>query len=123
MSINLTQTPPQAVPQEVMHHLAEYFGILAEPMRLRILNLLRNEEKCVQDLVEASHTSQANVSKHLKVMTQAGILRRRTVGTSAYYSIEDDLIFELCHLVCDRLAGRIEQQAHHFRSLGIADRQ
>jgi hypothetical protein len=45
------------------------------------------------------------------------------VGTSAYYSIEDDLIFELCHLVYDRLAGRIEQQANYFRSFGIADRR
>jgi DNA-binding transcriptional ArsR family regulator len=111
------------VPQEVMHQLAEYFSVLGEPMRLRILNLLRDGEKCVQDLVAASETSQANVSKHLKVMMQAGILRRRTVGTSAYYSIEDDLIFELCGLVCDRLAGRVEQQARYFRNLTFANKK
>jgi DNA-binding transcriptional ArsR family regulator len=111
----------QPVPQEVMQQIAEYFSILSEPMRLRILNLLRDGEKCVQDLVEATETSQANVSKHLKVMLQAGILSRRTEGTSAYYSIEDDLIFELCNLVCDRLATRIEQQAHYFRAFGLAE--
>jgi DNA-binding transcriptional ArsR family regulator len=108
------------VSQEVVQQLAQYFSVLGEPMRLRILNLLWDGEKCVQDLVEASQTSQANVSKHLKVMLQAGILTRRTEGTSAYYSIEDDLIFELCNLVCDRLAGRIEQQARHFRNFSFA---
>ena len=103
------------VPQEVVQQVAEYFSILSEPMRLRILNLLREGEKCVQELVEATATSQANVSKHLKVMLQAGILSRRSEGTSAYYKVEDELIFELCNLVCDRLAtaGKDRSDADH----------
>jgi DNA-binding transcriptional ArsR family regulator len=107
------------VSKEVVLQVAEYFSVLGEPMRLRILNVLRDGEKCVQDLVEATETSQANVSKHLKVMMQAGILSRRSEGTLAYYSVQDDLIFELCNLVCDRLANRIEQQARHFRSFSF----
>lgn len=114
---------PQPVPQEVVQQVAEYFSVLGEPMRLRILNLLRDGEKCVQDLVESTATSQANVSKHLKVMVQAGILNRRSEGTLAYYSVADELIFELCHLVCDRLAKRIEQQARSFRAFGFAAKQ
>ena len=110
------------VPQEVVQQVSEYFSILSEPMRLRILNLLREGEKCVQELVEATATSQANVSKHLKVMLQAGILSRRSEGTSAYYKVEDDLIFELCNLVCDRLATRIEEQARHFRDFSLANK-
>lgn len=112
--------PSESVPSEVVQQVAEYFGVLSEPMRLRLLNLLRDGEKCVQDLVEATQTSQANVSKHLKVMLQAGILTRRSEGTSAYYSVSDELIFELCGLVCDRLASRIEQQAQYFRSFSLA---
>ncbi|MEB3336351.1 MAG: metalloregulator ArsR/SmtB family transcription factor [Leptolyngbyaceae bacterium] len=111
------------VPQDVVLHVAEYFSVLGEPMRLKILDLLRDGEKCVQDLVEATEMSQANVSKHLKVMLQAGILKRRSQGTAAYYSVEDDLIFELCHLVCDRLATRIEQQARSFRAFTLAAKQ
>jgi DNA-binding transcriptional ArsR family regulator len=111
------------VPQEVVQQVSEYFSILSEPMRLRILNLLREGEKCVQELVEATATSQANVSKHLKVMLQAGILSRRSEGTSAYYKVEDELIFELCNLVCDRLATRIEQQARHFRDFSLANKE
>ncbi len=108
------------VPTEIVQQVANYFSILSEPMRLRILNLLRNGEKCVQDLVEATSTSQANVSKHLKVMLQAGILSRRTQGTLAYYSVSDDLGFQLCNLVCDRLASRIEQQALYFREFSVS---
>jgi DNA-binding transcriptional ArsR family regulator len=111
------------VPQEVVQQLSEYFSILGEPMRLRILNLLRDGEKCVQDLVDATETSQANVSKHLKVMVQAGILNRRSEGTLAFYSIEDDLIFELCNLVCDRLAQRIETQARTFRAFSFVGKR
>lgn len=113
----------ESVPTEVVQQVAEYFGVLSEPMRLRLLNLLRDGEKCVQDLVEATQTSQANVSKHLKVMLQAGILTRRSEGTSAYYSVSDDLIFELCTLVCDRLASRIEQQAQYFRAFSLTTKQ
>lgn len=117
------KSPAQPVPPEVVQQVSDYFSVLGEPMRLRILNLLRDGEKCVQDLVEATETSQANVSKHLKVMLQAGILTRRSKGTLAYYSVEDELIFELCNLVCDRLATRIEQQAQHFRAFSLASRR
>ncbi|NJL85703.1 MAG: helix-turn-helix transcriptional regulator [Leptolyngbyaceae cyanobacterium SM1_1_3] len=110
----------EPVSTEVVQQVAEYFSILSEPMRLRLLNLLRHQEKCVQELVEATETSQANVSKHLKVMLQAGFLTRRTEGTSAYYSVSDELIFDLCQLVCDRIASRIEEQAQHFRAFSLA---
>ena len=113
----------ESVPPEVLQQVAEYFGVLSEPMRLRILNALRDRELCVQDLVEVTSTSQANVSKHLKVMMQAGILNRRTEGTSAFYSVADELIFELCNMVCDRLASRIEQQARHFRAFSVSSKQ
>jgi DNA-binding transcriptional ArsR family regulator len=110
--------PP--IPTELLDYLADYFRVLGEPMRLRILNLLYKRELCVQDLVIASQTSQANVSKHLKVMVQVGILNRRTVGTSAYYSVADDLTFELCHLVHTCLLNRIQAQANQFQLLQAA---
>ncbi len=113
----------KSVPSEIIQPVAEYFSILSEPMRLRILNLLEDGEKCVQELVDATQTSQAYVSKHLKVMLQAGIIDRRPKGTSAYYCIEDPLIFELCHLVCNRLAERIEEQARQFRDFSLASKK
>jgi len=108
-------------PPEVIQQVSEYFSVLSEPTRLRLLNILGDDEKCVQELVEATDTSQANVSKHLRLMLQAGIVSRRTEGTSAYYRVVDELIFELCDLVCDRLASRIEQQAQHFRNFNLTN--
>jgi DNA-binding transcriptional ArsR family regulator len=110
----------KAIPLEIIDYLAEYFSVMGEPMRLRILNLLQDGEKCVQDLTIASQSSQANVSKHLKVMLQAGILQRRTAGTTAYYSIADDLPFELSQLVWNHLSGRIEQQALQLRNYRLS---
>lgn len=115
----MTTAPTEPIPAEVVQQIADYFSILSEPMRLKILNLLRDGEKCVQDLVIATQTSQANVSKHLKVMLRAGILTRRTAGTSAFYGVSDTLSFQLCHLVCDRMASRIEEQAKYFRSFSL----
>ena len=111
----------EPVSTDVVQQVAAYFSILSEPMRLKILNLLRDGEKCVQDLVEATATSQANVSKHLKVMMQAGMLTRRTEGTSSFYRVADDLSFQLCSLVCDRIASRIEEQAKHFRAFSFSN--
>ncbi len=115
-----TQAP---ISKDIIQYVADYFSILGEPMRLRILSLLQDGEKCVQDLVAQTETSQANVSKHLKVMLQAGILSRRTEGTSAYYCVSDDLIYDLCNLVCDRIADRIERQAEQFRKLSLTGKQ
>ncbi len=116
--VNVVDTGSRAVVEQV----ANYFRVLGEPMRLKLLNVLRNGERCVQDLVDETQTSQANVSKHLKVMLQAGILEKRSQGTQAFYRVTDDLIFELCNLVCDRLATRIEQQAQHFRTFSLASK-
>ena len=105
------------VPPEVVQQVAEYFSLLSEPMRLRLLNQLSTGEKCVQELVEAMQTSQANVSKHLKVMWQAGILSRRSEGTCAYYRVEDEVIYDLCTIVSNCIARRLQQQACHYRVL------
>lgn len=111
------------VPPEVLEEVAQYFNILSNPLRLQILNLLGEGEKCVQELVAVTKTSQANVSKHLKIMLQAGIINRRPDGTSAYYYIEDALIFDLSHLVCNHLAEKMEKQALKFRNITLAQQK
>lgn len=113
----------EPISAEVIQQVADYFSVLSEPMRLKILNFLGHGEKCVQELVDVTETSQANVSKHLKVMLQAGILVRRTEGTSSFYRVADDLSFQLCSLVCDRIASRIEEQAKHFRAFSFSNQE
>ncbi len=73
------------------------------------------------ELTAATGLGQANLSKHLKVLTQAGILSRQTKGTSAYYEIIDPIVFDFCELACDRIGDRLQQQAQSFLSLRTAE--
>ncbi|HYK89594.1 MAG TPA: metalloregulator ArsR/SmtB family transcription factor [Acidobacteriota bacterium] len=94
--------------------VAMRFRSLGEPMRLKILRLLEGTEMSVGQLVDALHSSQANISKHLKVLVGAGILARRAEGTAAYYSIADPVILKVCDTVCSGLADRLRSQAEGF---------
>ena len=96
---------------EALDLIAARFKVLAEPLRLRILHTLQEGEKNVNDLSEAVEASQPNVSKHLKILQDAGILRREQKGNAVYYSIADESIFDLCELVCNSLEQRHKNQA------------
>ncbi|GAA6621627.1 hypothetical protein NUACC26_074470 [Scytonema sp. NUACC26] len=104
--------PP--VPIAVLAAVADYFKILSETSRLQILQCLRSGPMNVMELCEETGLGQANLSKHLKVMTQAGILSRQAKGTSAYYEIADPLVFEFCELACGQIGDRLRQQAETF---------
>lgn len=101
----------QNLSPEALAQVAAYFQALSEPARLRLLNLLRGERRSVGELAEATGYSPANVSRHLALLAQHGVLARETQGTSVYYSIADPAIYELCNLVCDNLARRFERTA------------
>jgi DNA-binding transcriptional ArsR family regulator len=96
--------------------IAMRFRSLGEPMRLKILQLLENGEMSVGQLVERLQSSQANVSKHLKVLVDADILSRRMQGTSAYYSIGDPLVMKICETVCNGLTENLKARVE---SLGF----
>ena len=71
--------------------------------RVRLLDRLRDGEATVGDLQEALGASQQNVSKHLGMLHQAGLVSREKRGTSVYYAVGDEMVFELCGLVCGGL--------------------
>lgn len=96
--------PPEAIAQ-----VAAYFQTLAEPTRLRILNLLREGERNVGELAQLCGYTAANVSRHLSLMTQQGFVEREGRGTSVYYRIADPSVYALCDLVCDSIARQYER--------------
>lgn len=102
----------QSLPPEALVQVASYFQALAEPARLQLLNLLRAQERNVGELAELTGYSAANVSRHLALLTQHGLLAREARGNSAYYRIADKSIYALCDLVCDSIARRIDRTAH-----------
>lgn len=87
--------------------LAERFRALGEPARLAILDALRDGERTVGDLVEATGQAQANVSRHLAVLHGAGLVSRRREGAYVIYAVTDIQVWQLCDLMC----GRIERDA------------
>jgi DNA-binding transcriptional ArsR family regulator len=89
--------------------IAERFRILGEPMRIRLLDALREGEATVQDLEQALGASQQNVSKHLGVLLRAGIVARRKQGNFSVYSIADEAIFSLCEEVCGGLHRQVSE--------------
>ncbi len=103
------------LPPALVEHVAERFRVLGDATRLSILNLLlERRELNVGEICDALGSSQANVSKHLRILHTAGIVARRPEGTAAYYRIADPSITRLCRVVCDRLKLQSAQDARTF---------
>lgn len=94
--------------------VARRFSMLAEPMRLRLLQALFDGEKNVTELVEATGGTQANISRHLQTLTGAHILARRKEGLQVFYRINDPTIPKLCEVVCGAIEKQLTQQAADF---------
>lgn len=102
---------PEAVhlPPEAIGEVASYFQALSEPTRLHILNWLRQGERNVGELAQLCGFTAANISRHLAVLMQQGLVAREGRGTSVYYRIADESVYALCDLVCGNIARRLDR--------------
>lgn len=109
--------------EKMLDLVARRFRTLGEPYRLRILQELEAGEKSVGELVTALNGNQPNVSKHLQILSDAGLISRRREGTSIFYAISDPMVFKLCALVC---SSEAEKSRREFKELagqqGLAKR-
>ncbi len=94
---------PSPIPVDLAEMIAARLRVIGDPTRIRILDLLREDELTVTEITERLGTSQQNASKHLGLLLQAGILGRRKQGNSSIYSIADRGVYELCEQVCGGL--------------------
>lgn len=101
----------------VFNRVAAYFGLLSEPIRLKIVHSICLEDKSVTQIVAATGATQTNISRHLNRMYAAGALARRKKGTQVYYSVADPNLIELCRGVCVRIAAEIDGQQPLRRDL------
>jgi DNA-binding transcriptional ArsR family regulator len=99
---------------EALELVARRFAVLAEPMRLRLIQALFDGEMNVNALVEETGGTQANVSRHLQTLTQAHVLSRRKEGLQVFYAICDPSIYKLCELVCGSLEKQFAKNAGSF---------
>jgi DNA-binding transcriptional ArsR family regulator len=97
---------PHPLPDPLADLIAQRFRVIGEPMRIKLLcHLYEGDgEASVQELTEALGASQQNVSKHLGILHQAGVVGRRKAGNHVYYSITDDSVLGLCEQVCGGLS-------------------
>ena len=100
---------------------SEISKTLANPIRLAILHFLRDGEKSVNDLTGILGISQSNLSQHLALMRQKGILKTRKQGTSIFYSVTSPKINQACDMVREVLLDQLNQrhalaQSFQFRS-------
>jgi DNA-binding transcriptional ArsR family regulator len=104
---------PHPLPDELVTLIARRFRVIGEPMRIRLLDRLRTGEATVNELAAGLGASQQNVSKHLCVLADVGILGRRKDGNHVYYRIVDEGVFALCDQVC----GSLREQLRDLNAL------
>lgn len=91
---------------QVFEQVAHYFGLLADPTRLRILSCLCGEERPVHEVVERIGLTQANISRHLNILYRAGVVERRREGSSVMYRVVDPNFVDICRTVSITVASR-----------------
>ncbi|KXB31195.1 ArsR family transcriptional regulator [Dechloromonas denitrificans] len=92
--------------QQVYEQVANYFGLLADPTRLRILSCLCADERPVHEVVEKIGLTQANISRHLNILYRAGVVDRRREGSSVLYRVVDPNFVDICRTVSITVASR-----------------
>ena len=101
---------PRNLSPEMIELVADRFRALGEPVRLHIMQTLRDGEQTVGDLVDATGLGTANVSKHLQLLHGAGFVTRRKEGLYVYYGLAGQDVFRLCDIMCGRLEAETESR-------------
>ena len=100
---------PHPLPGALVDLIAQRFRVIGEPMRIRILDTLRDGPLTINELTDQLDSTQQNVSKHVGVLAQAGIVGREKDGTRVRCFIADDSVFALCELVCGGLRQQVAE--------------
>jgi len=106
--------PKTTLNPQNLDSVAARFRILGVPLRLQILNELADGERTVSDLVEATGSTQPNVSKHLTTLLAHRLVKREKRGNSAYYTVADPAVFELCAIVCGNIERSLDEERRAF---------
>lgn len=95
--------------------VARRFKVLSEPARLKLLIALEPGEQHVSALIALTGLTQGNVSKHLGILMDVGMVERRKQGLNAFYFISDPQILDLCELMCVKLEREFSRNSAHLR--------
>jgi DNA-binding transcriptional ArsR family regulator len=104
---------PTPIPMDLAELIAARLRVIGDARRIRILDALRDGELTVAQITARLGTSQQNASKHLGILLQTGVVARRKEGTSSYYSVVDEGVYDVCEQVC----GGLRQQLSGLQAL------
>jgi len=107
LSVPTTRAVPHPLPEPLVELVAHRFRVLGEPMRIKLLDCLRESDASVTELQDALNASQQNVSKHLGILHAAGMVSRTKHGTTVRYAINEPGVFELCDQVCGSVGRQL----------------
>jgi DNA-binding transcriptional ArsR family regulator len=109
VAVTESSSVPHPLPAPLVELIAQRFRVMGEPVRIRLLDALRDGPLTINELTQALGASQQNVSKHVGVLAQAGIVAREKEGTRVRCSIADETIFKLCDIVCGGLRQQVAE--------------
>ncbi|MBV6627818.1 MAG: helix-turn-helix transcriptional regulator [Rivularia sp. (in: Bacteria)] len=100
---NVRQVQPEIIPKHKAQEMADFFGTLADPHRLRLLSALAKQELCVCDLAASVKMSESAVSHQLRILRNMRLVKYRREGRNVYYSLKDSHITNIyrevaCHI-------------------------
>lgn len=102
------EASPSPNADAVFESVAELFGLLSTPVRLKIIGALCNGEKNVSQLLSEIDTTQPNMSQHLATLYRAGVLGKRRDSTQIYYRLQSERVATLCRAVCTQVAIELD---------------
>jgi DNA-binding transcriptional ArsR family regulator len=97
------------LPEPLIDLISQRFRVLGEPMRIKLLDRLREGPASVTELQEAVGASQQNISKHLGILHSAAMVSRSKKGNCTVYAISDPTLFEICELVCGGVRRQVQE--------------
>jgi DNA-binding transcriptional ArsR family regulator len=109
VGVSYPSVVPHPLPEPLVDLLAQRFRVLGEPMRIKLLDRLREGGASVGELQAALGASQQNLSKHLGILHAAGMVSRTKQGNRTLYAISDPSVFELCDQVCGGLRRQVAE--------------
>jgi DNA-binding transcriptional ArsR family regulator len=107
--MNGSTSAPHPLPEPLIELVAQRFRVLGEPMRIKLLDALRDRDATVSELQQTLGASQQNVSKHLAILHAAGMVTRAKHGNQVRYAIGDPGVFDLCDQVCGGVRRQLQQ--------------
>ena len=96
---------------------AEVLKALAQPTRLKILEMIRNGERCICEIVPAINGEQSNISRHISVMQKSHLITTRKDGVKVMVKVRDPRIFEILDTVGLFLKTQMQEQTRLIRTL------